>query len=163
MKGLTPYPDANFTQRFTYGNIKGYAPREAVQYSPFTTLKGVIDKDTGIFPFIVPQKLKDLQASKDFGRFGSGDTVIVNFLSTNDIIGGNSGSPIMNGYGEQVGIVFDGNFEGLGNDIFFSPNYGRTISVDIRYVLFVTEKFGGAGWILNEMKFAPKRAAAGAR
>lgn len=157
MKGITPYPDANFTQRFTYGNVKGYSPREAVQYSPFTTLKGVIDKDTGVFPFIVPQKLKDLQAAKDFGRFGVGDSVPVNFLSTNDIIGGNSGSPILNAYGEQVGIVFDGNYEGLGNDIFFSPNYGRTISVDIRYVLFVTEKYAGAGWILNEMKFAPKR------
>lgn len=157
MKGITPYPDANFTQRFTYGNVKGYTPREAVLYTPFTTLKGVIDKDTGVFPFIVPQKLKDLQNSKDFGRFGQGDTVPVNFLSTNDIIGGNSGSPILNGYGEQVGLVFDGNYEGLGNDIFFSPNYGRTISVDIRYVLFVTEKFGGASWILNEMKFGPKR------
>lgn len=157
MKGITPYPDANFTQRFTYGYVKGYSPREAVQYSPFTTLKGVIEKDTGVFPFIVPQKLKDLQAAKDFGRFGSGDSVPVNFLSTNDIIGGNSGSPILNAYGEQVGIVFDGNYEGLGNDIFFNPNYGRTISVDIRYVLFLTEKFAGAGWILNEMKFAPKR------
>lgn len=157
MKGITPYPDANFTQRFTYGNVKGYSPREAVQYTPFTTLKGVIDKDTGVFPFIVPQKLKDLQNSKDFGRYGVGDTVPVNFLSTNDIIGGNSGSPVLNAYGEQVGLVFDGNYEGLGNDIFFNPNYGRTISVDIRYVLFVTEKYADAGWILNEMKFAPKR------
>ncbi|MBX7171197.1 MAG: S46 family peptidase [Pyrinomonadaceae bacterium] len=154
MKGIKPYPDANFTQRFTYGTVKGYEPREAVIYTPFTTLKGVIDKDTGVFPFIVPQKLKELQAAKDFGRFGVGDSVPVNFLATTDIIGGNSGSPIMNAYGEQVGIVFDGNYEGLGNDIFFSPKYGRTISVDIRYVLFLTEKFAGAGWILNEMKFA---------
>jgi len=152
MKGITPYPDANFTQRFTYGNVKGYAPREAVQYTPFTTLKGVIEKDTGVFPFIVSSKLKELQRNKDFGRFGVGDSVPVNFLSTTDIIGGNSGSPILNGFGEQVGLVFDGNYEGLGNDIFFSPAYGRTISVDIRYVLFVTEKVGGAGWILNEMK-----------
>lgn len=154
MKGITPYPDANFTQRITYGNVKGYSPREAVLYTPFTTLKGVIEKDTGVFPFIVQQKLKDLQRAKDFGRFGEGDSVPVNFLSTNDIIGGNSGSPIMNAYGEQVGIVFDGNYEGLGNDIFFNPKYGRTISVDIRYVLFVTEKYAGAGWILDEMKFA---------
>lgn len=163
MKGVTPYPDANFTQRFTYGNVKGYSPREAVIYTPFTTLKGVIDKDSGVFPFNVPNKLKDLQRTKDFGRFGVGDSVPVNFLSTNDIIGGNSGSPILNAYGEQIGIVFDGNYEGLGNDIFFSQQYGRTISVDIRYVLFVTEKFGGAGWILNEMKFAPKRAKAAGR
>jgi hypothetical protein len=163
MKGITPYPDANFTQRFTYGNVKGYEPREAVIYTPFTTLKGVIDKDTGVFPFVVPNKLKDLQRTKDFGRFGVGDSVPVNFLSTNDIIGGNSGSPVLNAFGEQVGIVFDGNYEGLGNDIFFSSKYGRTISVDIRYVLFVTEKFGGAGWILNEMKIKGGRAMGAAK
>jgi hypothetical protein len=151
MKNSVLYPDANSTLRFTYGSVKGYQPREAVVYNPFTTLKGVIEKDTGIFPFAVPQQLKDLQKSKDFGRFGVGDTVPVNFLTTNDIIGGNSGSPVLNGKGEQVGIAFDGNYEGLGNDIFFDTNYGRTIVVDIRYVLFVTEKFGGAGWILNEM------------
>jgi hypothetical protein len=151
MKGITPYPDANFTQRFTFGNIKGYSPREAIQYSPFTTLKGVLEKDTGIEPFNAPPKLRELQNAHDFGRYGVGDTVPVDFLATLDIIGGNSGSPVMNGDGEQVGIVFDGNYEGLGNDMFFSPDYGRTIAVDIRYVLFLTEKFGGAGWILNEM------------
>ena len=151
MKNGILYPDANSTLRFTYGNVSGYQPREGVLYTPFSTLKGVIEKDTGIDPFAVPQKLKDLQNSKDFGRFGVGDSVPVNFLTTNDIIGGNSGSPVLNAYGEQIGIAFDGNYEGLGNDIFFAPNYGRTIVVDIRYVLFVTEKFGGAGWILNEM------------
>ncbi len=151
MRGNSPYPDANSTLRFTYGNVKGYEPREAVKYTPFTTLKGVIEKDTGVFPFDVPQKLKNLQQDKDFGRYGVGDSVPVNFLSTNDIIGGNSGSPILNAYGEQVGIIFDGNFEGLGDDLFYDPNYGRTISVDIRYVLFVTEKFGGAKWIVDEL------------
>lgn len=156
MKGATPYPDANFTQRFTYGYVKGYSPREAVYYSPLTTLKGVIDKDSGVFPFDVPQKLKDLQNARDFGRFGVGDSVPVNFLSTNDIIGGNSGSPVLNAKGEQIGIAFDGNYEGLGNDMFYSSQYGRTISVDIRYVLFVTEKFGNAGWILNEMTIKTK-------
>ncbi len=151
MKKSTPYPDANSTLRFTYGNVKGYKPREAVNYTPFTTLKGVLEKDTGVFPFDNPQKLRDLQNSKDFGRYGVGDSVPVNFLATTDIIGGNSGSPIMNGFGEQVGIVFDGNYEGLGTDIFFDMNYGRTIAVDIRYVLFVTEKFAGAKWIVDEM------------
>ena len=162
MKGTTPYPDANSTLRFTYGNVKGYSPREAVSYTPFTTIKGMIEKDTGVNPFDVPEKLKQLQASRDFGRFGSGDSVVVNFLSTTDIIGGNSGSPVLNGKGEQVGLCFDGNYEGLGNDLFYDPNYGRTISVDIRYVLFVTEKFGNAGWILNEMKIVggPKTARA---
>jgi hypothetical protein len=151
MRGTTPYPDANFTQRFTFGNIKGYSPREAVQYAPFTTLKGVLEKDTGIEPFNAPPKLRELQNAHDFGRYGVGDSVPVDFLSTLDIIGGNSGSPVMNGSGEQIGIAFDSNYEGLGDDYFFSPEYGRTISVDIRYVLFLTEKFGNAGWILNEM------------
>lgn len=167
MDNTRPYPDANFTERFTYGYVKGYQPREAVIYKPFTTLKGVIEKDTGVEPFDVPQKLKDLQRMHDFGRYGVGDSIPVNFLATTDIIGGNSGSPVMNAYGEQVGIVFDGNYEGLGNDIFYNPDYGRTIAVDIRYVLFLVEKFGNAGWILNEMKInsaiPAKRKAAGRR
>ncbi len=151
MNNTLVYPDANLTLRFTFGNVKGYSPREAVEYTPFTTLKGVLEKDTGVFPFDAPEKLKTLQMNKDFGRYGVGDSVPVNFLATTDIIGGNSGSPIMNAYGEQVGIVFDGNYEGLGNDLFFDPNYGRTIAVDIRYVLFVTEKFADAKWIVDEM------------
>jgi hypothetical protein len=150
-EGRSLYPDANGTLRFTYGNVKGYSPREAVIYKPFTTLRGVIEKDTGVEPFDVPERLKELQAAGDFGVYGSGGSVPVNFLSTTDIIGGNSGSPVLNGKGEQVGIVFDGNYEGLGNDIFFSDDYDRTISVDIRYVLFLTERFGTAGWILKEM------------
>lgn len=158
MNNTTPYPDANASLRFTYGKVKGYEPREAVIYKPFTTLKGVLEKDTGVFPFNVPEKLKELQRTKDFGRYGTGDSVPVNFLATTDIIGGNSGSPILNAFGEQIGIVFDGNYEGLGNDIFFSPDYGRTIAVDIRYVLFVTEKFGNAGWILKEMSIKGKPA-----
>lgn len=163
MRGIKPYPDANSTLRFTYGNIRGYTPRESEHRTPFTTIKGMLEKDTGVNPFDVPQKLKDLQAAKDFGRFGSGDSVVVNFLSTTDIIGGNSGSPVLNGNGEQVGLVFDGNYEGLGNDFYYDPNVNRTISVDIRFVLFVTEKFGGAGWILNEMKLVggPKARSAG--
>ena len=152
MKGGTVYPDANFTMRFSYGNIKGYQSREAEYRSPFTTMKGMIEKDTGVFPFDAPQKLKDLQAAHDFGRYGEGDSVVLNFLSTTDIIGGNSGSPILNANGEQVGICFDGNFEGLGNDFYYDYAVNRTISVDIRYVLFVTEKFSGAKWIVDEMK-----------
>ncbi len=152
MRGVAPYPDANSTIRFSYGNIKGYSPREAEHRTPFTTIRGMLEKDTGVNPFDVPQKIKDLQAAKDFGRYGNGDSVVVNFLSTTDIIGGNSGSPILNGNGEQVGLCFDGNYEGLGNDFYYDPERNRTISVDIRYVLFVTEKFGGAGWIVDEMK-----------
>jgi hypothetical protein len=153
MKNVKPYPDANRTLRFTYGEVKGYVPREAILYSPFTTLAGVVEKDTGREPFDVPAKLKQLYRSRDFGSYvvAGGSDVPVDFLSTTDIIGGNSGSPIMNGRGEQVGIVFDGNYEGLGNDFFYNEAKGRTISVDIRYVLFVADKFGGAGWILKEL------------
>ncbi len=159
MRGVKPYPDANFTMRFSYGNVKGYQSREAEFRSPFTTMKGMIEKDTGENPFDAPQKLKDLQAAKDFGRYGEKDSVVLNFTSTTDIIGGNSGSPILNGNGEQVGLCFDGNFEGLGNDFYFDPEVNRTISVDIRYVLFVVDKFGGAGYLLNEMKLVggPKK------
>ncbi len=162
MKGGTVYPDANFTMRFTYGNIKGYQSREAEYRSPFTTMKGMIEKNTGEKPFDAPQKLIDMQNARDFGRYGEGDSVVVNFLSTTDIIGGNSGSPILNGNGEQVGICFDGNFEGLGSDFYFDPNTNRTISVDIRYVLFVTEKFGGAKWVVDEMKLVGGAKAKGA-
>jgi hypothetical protein len=153
MSGTKPYPDANRTLRFTYGEVKGYVPREAISYTPFTTLGGVLEKDTGRDPFNAPEKLKQLYRTKDFGSYGvpGGRDVPVDFLSTTDIIGGNSGSPVLNGRGEQVGIVFDGNYEGLGNDFFYNSDRNRTISVDIRYVLFVTDKFGGAGWILKEL------------
>lgn len=152
MHGGKPYPDANRTLRFTYGSVKGYVPQEAMTASAFTTLSGVLAKDTGREPFNAPSKLRDLENAKDFGPYApKGGDVPVNFLSTTDIIGGNSGSPIMNAKGEQVGIVFDGNYEGLGNDFFYNDARGRTISVDIRYVLFITDKFGGAGWILQEL------------
>jgi len=151
MRGVRPYPDANSTLRFTYGNIKGYSRREAEFFTPFTTLKGKLAKDTGIEPFDVPKALYGLQERKDFGRWGVGDSVPLAFLTDTDIIGGNSGSPVLNANGDQIGIAFDSNYEGLGNDIFFNPAITRTISVDIRYVLFITEKFGGAGWILDEL------------
>jgi peptidase S46-like protein len=151
MRGSKPYPDANTTLRFTYGEVKGYVPHDAAVYQSFTHLSGVIEKDTGREPFDVPAKLKELFRAKDFGAYADGGDVPVDFLSTADIIGGNSGSPILNGRGEQVGIVFDGNYEGLGNDFFYNDPKGRTISVDIRYVLFVTDKFGGAGYILKEL------------
>ncbi len=152
MKGGVVYPDANFTQRFSYGNVKGYQSREAEYRTPFTTLRGMVEKDTGVKPFDAPQKLIDLQNAGDFGRYGSNGSVGLNFISSTDIIGGNSGSPLLNAKGEQVGLCFDGNFEGLGNDFYYDKEKNRTISVDIRYVLFVTEKFGGAKWVVDEMK-----------
>jgi len=167
MKTTKLYPDANRTLRFTYGEVRGYVPRDAAIYLPFTSLSGVIEKDTGEEPFDVPEKLKQLYRAKDFGPYAlaNGSDVPVDFLSTTDIIGGNSGSPVLNGRGEQVGIVFDGNYEGLGNDFFYNADKGRTIAVDIRYVLFLTDKFGGAGYILKELDIkgmpATRSAAAG--
>ncbi|HYX27998.1 MAG TPA: S46 family peptidase, partial [Pyrinomonadaceae bacterium] len=153
MRGGKLYPDANRTLRFSYGVVKGYIPKDAATYEPFTHLSGVIEKDTGREPFDAPEKLKQLYRTRDFGPYGTADgkNVPVDFLSTNDIIGGNSGSPIMNGRGEQIGIVFDGNYEGLGNDFFYNDTKGRTICVDIRYVLFIADKFGGAGYLLKEL------------
>ena len=163
MHGNKPYPDANRTLRFTYGDVKGYVPHDAAIYQPFTNLSGVIEKDTGREPFDVPEKLKQLFRTRDFGPYATpdGQNVPVDFLSTTDIIGGNSGSPIMNGRGEQVGIIFDGNYEGLGNDFFYNDATGRAIAVDIRYVLFITDKFGGAGYLLRELDI--KNAPAGLR
>lgn len=151
MKGVKPYPDANRTLRFSYGEVKGYIPRDALTALPFTSLSGVIEKDTGREPFNAPEKLKQLYRAKDFGPYGVNGDVPVDFLTTDDIIGGNSGSPVLNGRGEQVGIVFDGNYEGLGNDFFYNEDKGRTIAVDIRYVLFLADKFGGAGYLLKEL------------
>jgi len=153
MHGGFSYPDANRTLRFTYGNVKGYIPHDAAAYEAFTNLSGVIEKDSGREPFDAPEKLKQLYRAHDFGPYATpdGQNVPVDFLSTTDIIGGNSGSPIMNGRGEQVGIIFDGNYEGLGNDFFYNDAKGRAISVDIRYVLFIADKFGGAGYILKEL------------
>jgi hypothetical protein len=166
MSGVKPYPDANRTLRFSYGAVKGYVPHDAAVYQAFTHLSGVIEKDTGREPFDAPDRLKQLYRGRDFGPYATADgkDVPVDFLSDTDIIGGNSGSPILNGNGEQVGIVFDGNYEGLGNDFFYNDEKGRTISVDIRYVLFVLDKFGGAGYILKELDVknelaSPRRAA----
>ncbi len=165
--GSQPYPDANRTLRFSYGEVKGYVPHDAAIYQAFSHLSGVIEKDTGREPFDAPEKLKQLYRAHDFGIYGTpdGTDVPVNFLSDTDIIGGNSGSPILNGQGEQVGIIFDGNYEGLGNDFFYNGEKGRSISVDIRYVLFVADKFGGAGYLLKELSLVgvPKTRAAAAR
>ncbi|MGH9751480.1 MAG: S46 family peptidase [Blastocatellia bacterium] len=159
-RGLPYYPDANFTLRFTYGDIRGYKPRDAVVYDYQTSLAGVIAKDTGKEPFNAPEKLKELFSKRGFNGYADPrlNDVPVDFLATTDITGGNSGSPLMNGRGEITGLVFDGNYEGLGGDYAYDINSNRTIAVDIRYVLFLTEKFGGAGYLFNEMQI--KRAKA---
>lgn len=154
MKKSPYYPDANFTLRFTYGEVKGYKPRDAVSYDWQTSLGGVIEKDTGEEPFNVPAELKALAKKKDFGGYVDSrlNDVPVNFLATTDITGGNSGSPMMNGKGEIIGLVFDGNYEGLAGDYAFDGALNRTLAVDIRYVLFLTEKMAGANYLFNEMQ-----------
>lgn len=150
-------PDANGTIRFTYGPVKGYEPRDAVIYLPQTTLSGVIEKNTGKFPFNVPDNLRQIWEKKDFGPYldkGLGD-VPACFLNTTNVTGGNSGSPTLNARGEQIGIIFDMTYESVIGDYYIIPELQRSISVDIRYVLFVTEKFSGATHIIKEMGLEP--------
>ena len=152
-KGPNYAPDANGTIRFTFGPVLGYAPKDAVYYLPQTTLKGVLEKDTGVFPFAVPDKIKKLAADKDFGPYKDarlGD-VPACFLNTTNVTGGNSGSPTFNAKGEQVGIIFDMTYESVIGDYYIIPELQRSISVDIRWVLFVTDKFSGATHLIKEM------------
>jgi hypothetical protein len=153
-KGKNLYPDANSTIRFTSGRIKGYKPRNAVWYDPFTSLKGVVEKNTGVEPFNAPGGLVDMYDKRDFGNWM--DPVLkdvpVAFLNTCDITGGNSGSPVMNAKGELVGVVFDGNYEAMISDWQYDPDLQRAISCDIRYVLYITQKFGNAGFLVDEMQ-----------
>ena len=148
------YPDANFTMRLTYGTVGGYSPKDGVIYKHYTTLDGVMEKeDPNNWEFVVPEKLKELWKNEDFGMYAREDGKMpVAFLSNNDITGGNSGSPIMNAKGELIGLAFDGNWESMSSDVMFEPALQRCINVDIRYVLFIVEKFGGAKWLIDEMK-----------
>ena len=152
-KGEPSYPDANFTMRYTYGKVGGYSPKDAVVYKHYTTLDGVMEKeDPDNWEFVVPEKLKELWKNKDYGQYGTAEGDMVTcFLSNNDITGGNSGSPIMNARGELIGLAFDGNWESMSSDVMFEPDLQRCINVDIRYVLFIVDKFGGAGWLIDEM------------
>ena len=157
-KGQPSYPDANFTMRLTYGSVKSYSPKDALTYRYYTTLEGVMEKeDSTNYEFKVPAKLEALYKSKDFGRYARPDGQMpVCFLTDNDITGGNSGSPVMNGKGELVGLAFDGNWESMSSDVMFEPSLQRCICVDIRYVMFLVDKLGGAGYLLNEMDIAQK-------
>ena len=153
------YPDANSTMRVTYGKVKDYKAQEAVFYDYYTTLTGVIDKeDSTNSEFVVPDRLKELESTKDYGRYADQDSVLrVNFISNNDITGGNSGSPVINAWGEIVGTAFDGNWEAMSGDIAFEKDIQRTISVDIRYIMFIIDKYANAGYLIDEMTIAPSR------
>ena len=154
------YPDANSTMRATYGNVGDYNPGEAMHYDYYTTIDGVMNKeDASNEEFQVPEKLKELYTIGDYGKYGDKDgNLRVNFISNNDITGGNSGSPVINAWGEIVGTAFDGNWEAMSGDIAFEKEIQRTISVDIRYTLFIIDKFAGATHLIEEMTFAPKHA-----
>jgi len=149
------YPDATFTMRVSYGNVRSYNPRDAVHYDYVTTLKGVLEKYVpGDYEFDLPARLVELARNKDFGQYmdKQRNDLVVGFITTNDITGGNSGSPVLNANGELIGLAFDGNYEALSHKIAFDAQYNRTICVDIRYVLWCIDKLGGAPNIVNELK-----------
>ena len=149
------YPDANLTLRVAYGHIKGYSPSDGTYYLPSSTIKGIMEKDNPeIFDYNIPQRLRDIYATKDYGRWAdaSGE-VPVCFIATNHTTGGNSGSPVINADGDLIGLNFDRVWEGTMSDIVFDPEICRNIALDVRYVLFTIEKIGGAGYLLDEMTF----------
>ena len=147
------YPDANSTLRVSYGTVKGYFSRDAVYYTHYTTVKGIIEKDNPeIYDYDVPSRLKELYVNKDFGRYTQNGEVPVCFVADNHTTGGNSGSPVINAEGHLIGINFDRAWEGVASDMAYNPEQSRNISLDIRYVLFIIDKFAGAGYLLEEMK-----------
>lgn len=156
------YPDANSTLRVAYGTIDGYKPKDAVRYCVQTTLEGVMEKDNPeIYDYNVPEKLRKLYRSKDYGRWGTEIdgtlTVPVAFIASNHTTGGNSGSPVLNGNGELIGVNFDRCWEGTMSDVEYDPLMCRNIAIDIRYALFLIDKVGGAGYLLDEMKFSTEQ------
>ena len=151
------YPNANSTMRVTYGNVGDYNPGDAMHYDFYTTIDGIIEKeDPTNDEFIVPEKLKELYEIGDYGQYADENgNLRINFISNNDITGGNSGSPVINAWGEIVGTAFDGNWEAMSGDIAFENEIQRTISVDIRYTMFIIDKFAGATHLIDEMTIAP--------
>lgn len=149
------YPDANLTLRVAYGHIKGYSPADGVYYTPTSTIKGIMEKDNPeIFDYNIPQRLRDIYATKDYGRWAdaSGE-VPVCFIATNHTTGGNSGSPVINADGDLIGLNFDRVWEGTMSDIVFDPDICRNIALDVRYVLFTIDKIGEADYLFDEMTF----------
>ena len=149
------YPDANFSMRVSYGNVKSYAPRDAVKYDYVCTAKGILEKYVpGDYEFDLPSKQIELLRKRDFGQYidKAKNDLVVTFITTNDITGGNSGSPVIDANGNLLGLAFDGNYEALSHKIAFDKDLNRTICVDVRYVLWCIDKLGGASNIINELK-----------
>ncbi|HYF32262.1 MAG TPA: S46 family peptidase [Chitinophagaceae bacterium] len=155
VKAKMMYPDATFTMRVSYGQVKPYKPRDAVTYDYVTTMKGVLDKyKPGDYEFDLPQQVLDLAKKRDYGQYidKQRNDLVIGFITTNDITGGNSGSPVINGNGELIGLAFDGNYEALSHKIAFDKDLNRTICVDVRYVLWCIDKVGNAQNIIKELK-----------
>lgn len=150
------YPNANSTLRLTYGTIQKYSAHDK-NYDYYTTIESMMAKeDPNNEEFIIPARLKELYEKKDYGRYGQDGTLWINFISNNDITGGNSGSPVINSKGELIGCAFDGNWEAMSGDIAFEKDFQRTISCDIRYILFVIDKYAGATNLIDEMTIVDK-------
>ena len=153
LSGKTFYPDANFTLRVTYGDVDGYSPMDAVEYGYTTTLEGIMEKENpDIYDYVVEEKLKELYNNKDYGQYAGADGKLhICFVASNHTTGGNSGSPVLNAAGQLIGVNFDRCWEGTMSDLMYDPTVCRNISLDIRYFLFIVDKFAGAGYLLDEM------------
>jgi hypothetical protein len=155
VKAKKMYPDATFTMRVSFGNIKGYQPRDAVKYDYVTTMKGMLEKYVpGDYEFDLPQNVREMAIKKDFGPYidKKKNDLVVGFITTNDITGGNSGSPVIDATGNLIGLAFDGNYEALSHQIAFDKDLNRTICVDVRFVLWCIDKVGGCQNLIKELK-----------
>jgi hypothetical protein len=158
-KGEPLYPDANQTLRVAYGKVEGYEPRDGVKYKHYTTLEGIMEKDNPeIYDFNVPERLKELFYSKDYGKYADSEGYLpVCFTASNHTTGGNSGSPVVNAKGQLIGVNFDRCWEGTMSDIMYDPEQSRNIAIDIRYALFLIDKFADAGYLLEEMELVGEK------
>ena len=155
MPGKKFYPDANSTLRLTYGKVEGYKPMDGVKYKYYTTLQGMMEKESpDVEDYKVPVKLKELFENRDYGPYGTDSIIPIAFIASNHTSGGNSGSPVLNAEGQLVGINFDRVWEGTMSDIMYNPAQFRNISLDIRFVLFIIDKYASAKWLIDEMKIA---------
>jgi len=151
-EGRPLWADANKSLRVAYGKVEGFEPMDGVTYDYYTTLEGIMQKDNpAIYDYNVPQALRDLYHKKDYGRYGENGRMNVCFTASNHTTGGNSGSPVIDAYGNLIGVNFDRSWEGTMSDLMFDPDRCRNISLDIRYALFIIDKLAGASYLIDEM------------